>query len=292
MLEFPTIRDRIAAAAATDRGAELAHELTPSPDPGEVARRQALTAEAIALLDEAAEPPLDGIRDVREPASHAALGGSLAATPLRHVADTISGALRVRAALEEQDVPLLHGLAAEIEPALKPVGEAIDRAVEPDGSDLRDNATPTLRKLRGELRTGRQRVADKLEQLVRRSGIREHLQEDFVTQRAGRPVLAVRASSRSSVPGIVHDSSDSGQTLFVEPFEVVEALEPPVGGRRRRARGGRADPARALGGCRRAGRRGCRRSGSDRADRLGASRSGRSRGAGAARPSKSRLTCG
>ena len=222
MLEFPAIRERIAAAAATDRGAELAHELTPSPDPREVARRQALTAEAIALLDEAAEPPLDGIRDVREPASHAALGGSLAATPLRHVADTISGALRVRAALEEQDVPLLHGLAAEIEPSLRPVAQAIDRAVEPDGSDLRDNASPALRKLRGELRTGRQRVADKLEQLVRRSGIREHLQEDFVTQRAGRPVLAVRASSRSSVPGIVHDSSDSGQTLFVEPFEVVE----------------------------------------------------------------------
>ena len=222
MLEFPAIRERIAAAAATDRGAELAHELRPSPDPREVARRQALTAEAIALLDEAAEPPLDGIRDVREPASHAALGGSLAATPLRHVADTISGALRVRAALEEQDVPLLHGIAAEIEPSLKPVAQAIDRAVEPDGSDLRDNASPALRKLRGELRTGRQRVADKLEQLVRRSGIREHLQEDFVTQRAGRPVLAVRASSRSSVPGIVHDSSDSGQTLFVEPFEVVE----------------------------------------------------------------------
>ena len=61
-----------------------------------------------------------------------------------------------------------------------------------------------------------------MEQLVRSSGIREHLQEDFVTQRGGRPVLAVKASARRSVPGIVHDSSDSGQTLFVEPFEVVE----------------------------------------------------------------------
>ena len=57
---------------------------------------------------------------------------------------------------------------------------------------------------------------------MRKSGIREHLQEDFVTQRGGRPVLAVKASSRSSVPGLVHDASDSGQTLFVEPFEIVE----------------------------------------------------------------------
>jgi DNA mismatch repair protein MutS2 len=222
VLEFPAIRERTATAAATDHGAELARALTPSPDPGEVTRRQALTGEAIALLVASAEPPLEGIRDVREPSSHAALGGTVAAAALRHVADTISGALRVRATLDEQDAPLLRGLAAEIEPALRPIAESIDRAVEQDGSDLRDNASPKLRKLRGELRTGRQRVADKLEQLVRRSGIREHLQEDFVTQRAGRPVLAVKASSRSSVPGIVHDSSDSGQTLFVEPFEVVE----------------------------------------------------------------------
>src|SRR5439155_13222573 len=53
-------------------------------------------------------------------------------------------------------------------------------------------------------------------------GVREHLQEDFVTERGGRPVLALRASARRSVPGIVHDTSGSGQTLFVEPFDVVE----------------------------------------------------------------------
>ena len=123
---------------------------------------------------------------------------------------------------QEQEAPLLRELAAAIDPALKPLAEAIDRAVEQDGSDLKDNASPKLRKLRGELRTGRQRVADRLEQLVRKSGIREHLQEDFVTQRGGRPVLAVKVSSRSSVPGIVHDASDSGQTLFVEPFEIAE----------------------------------------------------------------------
>ena len=65
-------------------------------------------------------------------------------------------------------------------------------------------------------------MAEKLEQLVRSGGLREHLQEDFVTQRGGRPVLAVKASARRSVPGIVHDTSDSGQTLFVEPFDVVD----------------------------------------------------------------------
>ena len=100
--------------------------------------------------------------------------------------------------------------------------ESIHRAIEDDGSDLRDTASPQLRKLRVQLRTGRQRVSEKLEQLVRSGGLREHLQEDFVTQRGGRPVLAVKASARRSVPGIVHDTSDSGQTLFVEPFDVVD----------------------------------------------------------------------
>ncbi len=222
VLEFQAIRERVAAAAATEHGAALAGALAPSADAQEVARRQALTAEAISLLDESEEPPLEGIRDVREVAALAARGGVLTPSALRHIGDTVAGALRARGALAEQDAPLLRELADAIDPALKPLAEAIDRAVEQDGSDLKDNASPKLRKLRGELRTGRQRVADRLEQLVRKSGIREHLQEDFVTQRSGRPVLAVKASSRSSVPGLVHDASDSGQTLFVEPFEIVE----------------------------------------------------------------------
>lgn len=218
-LEFTAIRSRVAAAAATEHGGALAAALSPSPDPGEVARRQALTTEAITLLEASEEPPLDGIRDVREAAALAARGGVLPAAPLRHIGDTITGSLRVRAALE---TPLLAGLAEAIDPALGPLADAIDRAIEDDGSELKDNATPALRKLRGELRTGRRRVAEKLEQLVRKTGLREHLQEEFVTQRGGRSVLAVKASSRSSVPGIVHDTSDSGQTLFVEPFEAVE----------------------------------------------------------------------
>lgn len=222
VLEFPAIRDRVARATATEHGAALAATLEPSSDPGEVARRQALGTEAIALLEESLEPPLDGIHDVREQAAHASLGGALAPQALRRVADTAAGSVRARAALEEASAPLLRELAAEVDPGLTALAKAIDRAVEEDGSDLRDNASPKLRKLRGELRTGRQRVRDKLEQLVRSSDLREHLQEDFITLRGGRPVLAVKASARRSVPGVVHDASDSGQTLFVEPFDVVE----------------------------------------------------------------------
>jgi len=223
-LQFPAITARLAAATETAYGAERARALVPSADPEEVARRQALTAEVTALFELSAEPPLQGIHDVRASAEHAARVGALAPQALAEIAATVMGGINARAALNAQVsvAPLLAGIAAAIEPSLRPLAEEIARCVEEDGSDLRDTASPALRKLRKELRDGRQRVTDELHKLGRTTRLQEHLQEDFVTQRGGRPVFAVKASSRRSVPGIVHDVSASGQTLFVEPLEVVE----------------------------------------------------------------------
>ena len=178
VLEFPAVLERLAAATATARGAELARSLVPSPDAAEVARRQALTGEAIALLDEAAEPPLRGIEDVRVAAERAARGGLLDAAALAEVARTIGGALAARAALDGQAelAPLLAGLAAPVDPSLRRVADAIGDAVEEDGSDLRDNASPALRRLRRQLRDGRHRVAEELRRLARGSALAGHLQ--------------------------------------------------------------------------------------------------------------------
>jgi DNA mismatch repair protein MutS2 len=224
VLEYPLIVERLADATVTAQGAVLAHELLPSPDASEVVRRQALTAEAIALLEGGVAPSLQGVADVRAAADRAERGGTVEAAELRAIADTITGALAARRALEEQreSAPMLTGLLAPIDPSLAAVGGEIDRRVEEDGSGLRDNASPLLRRLRNELRAGRQRVTEELARLARSAELRDHLQETFVTDRAGRPVLAVKASARSQVRGIVHDASSSGQTLFVEPLAVVE----------------------------------------------------------------------
>jgi DNA mismatch repair protein MutS2 len=224
VLELPAVLERLGAATSTSRGAELARSLVPSPDSAEVARRQALTAEAIALLDDAAEPPLSGIGDVRSAAARAARGGALEPAALAEIAATIGGGLAARAALDGQTetAPLLAEVAAAVDPSLRGLADAIGKAVEEDGSDLRDTASPALRRLRKQLREGRQRVAEELRRLARGSALAGHLQEDFVTQRGGRPVLAVKASARQQVRGVVHDTSSSGETLFVEPFEVVD----------------------------------------------------------------------
>jgi DNA mismatch repair protein MutS2 len=223
VLEYPAIVERLVAATESEPGAALAGELVPSGDAGEVARRQALTAEAVALLEAAAEPSLAGVADVRAGVARAAHDGVLSPAELRRIAVAIGVAVEARRALLEADeIPLLRALAEPVDPELAAVRDELERCVEDDGSDLRDTASPQLRRLRAELRNGRQRVTDELTRVARSGDIRESLQETFVTERGGRPVLAVKAGARSKVPGIVHDASSSGQTLFVEPFAIVE----------------------------------------------------------------------
>jgi DNA mismatch repair protein MutS2 len=224
VLEYPLIAERLAAAAATVPGAELARTLVPASEAVEVGARQARTAEAVALLEAGTAPSLGGADDVRPAAERAARGGSLEAAELRAVAATIAVALAARSVLAEQQeiAPLLAALLEPVDPTLASVAGEIDRRIEEDGSGVRDNASALLRRLRKELRAGRQRVTEELMRLARSTELRDHLQETFVTDRGGRPVLAVKLSDRAHVPGIVHDASSSGQTLFVEPLAVVE----------------------------------------------------------------------
>jgi DNA mismatch repair protein MutS2 len=224
VLEYPAIVERLADSTATARGAEFARALEPSGDPAEVTARQARTAEAVALVEEGSEPALRGIDDVRAAAERAGRGGSLEPAELRRMAETVAVALAAKRVLGEQReaAPLLAGLLDPVDPALEGLRGEIDRLVGEDGSGLRDSASPLLRRLRNELRAGGRRAADELARLARSAELKDHLQETFVTERGGRPVLAVKAGSRSQVGGIVHDASSSGQTLFVEPLAVVE----------------------------------------------------------------------
>ncbi len=223
-LELPAITGRLATASSTELGAERAGALLPATELDEVVARQALTAEAVALLEAAEEPALGGIADIRDAAARAERDGILGPSELRAIASAIQVALGARRVVGERRAlaPLLNERLASLDPALAPVAEEIDRCIEEDGSDVRDTASPLLRRLRREVRNGAARVREELARVARSSDVQEALQEQFLAERGGRPVLAVRVSSRSKVPGIVHDASSTGQTLFVEPFAVVE----------------------------------------------------------------------
>jgi DNA mismatch repair protein MutS2 len=223
LLELPAILERLCAAAASAPGRDLAARLRPDTDANTVTERQARTTEAVWLIDRAEEPELTGFGEIQESVVLAERGAALEPLALRTIANAARIGVTTRRGLEAvAEVPLLGAIAAEIDLGLAELADAIHAAITDDGSDLRDTASPTLRRLRSELRDGRARLADRLRSLARSPGLAEHLAEDFVTERGGRPVIAVRASSRSAIPGIVHDTSGSGQTLFVEPLVVVE----------------------------------------------------------------------
>ncbi|HET6172615.1 MAG TPA: Smr/MutS family protein [Gaiellales bacterium] len=223
VLELAAIRERLANHTSFSAGRALAEALLPSPDAAEVATRQALCAEALQLIALGA-PHMAGAHDVRPEAEHAGRGGALGVDALVEVAETVRAALGVRGHLSErlEIAPLLAGRACEIAETLSAVADQLERALELDPPGVKDSASAKLKTLRSELATARRRASDRLRSLASDPDLQPHLQEDFVTERGGRPVIAVRASARSAVPGIVHDTSNSGQTLFVEPFAIVE----------------------------------------------------------------------
>ena len=223
LLELPAVLARLAGATASDPGADLAAALRPSPEAAVVQLRQRQTSEAISLIEDSAEPDLGGATDVSEAAELAGRGSTLDTRTLMHIGRTIHAGVTARKALAgRDDLPALLDIVSDIDGSLLSVAEEIGRVVEEDGSDLRDSASPDLRRLRRVLREGRGKLAERLRKIARDPALAEYLQDDFVTERGGRPVLALRATARGRVPGIVHDSSGSGQTLFVEPFAAVD----------------------------------------------------------------------
>src|SRR5262249_18785351 len=159
VLEFPAIVERLRAATESAYGETLAVALLPSSDRREVEERQALTSEAVALLDHAAEPSFAGLADVRKAVARAARDGVLGPGELRQISLAVSVALEARRMLESagERAPLLCERALRIEFGLAGLADSIARCVDEEGAELRDGASPQLRRLRADLRNGRQR---------------------------------------------------------------------------------------------------------------------------------------
>jgi DNA mismatch repair protein MutS2 len=218
-LELPAVRGLLAERTAFTPGRELALTLTPTTDLREAERLQDETAAARALLRASPSSGLRGARDIRDALRRAKLGGALDPEQLVGVADTIRAAERLFA-----DVRPYPPLAARTKFARPPVdvAGAIEHAIGGNGEVL-DRASARLGGLRAELRAAQARLQQRLDGLVRSPDLARVLQDPIVTQRGGRYVVPVKAEHRGAVKGIVHDQSASGQTVFIEPLEILEA---------------------------------------------------------------------
>jgi DNA mismatch repair protein MutS2 len=203
-------------------GREQALNATPLVDVAAVQSAIALTSEARLALAEGA-PPLDGLPDVRPVLARGSAEGSiLEGAELALLIPALDAGPRVQAwgRAVRPVAGAVAGLTDEL-PRLADLRDALRHALEDDGS-LTDRASPRLRQLRQQVRDRRRRIVAELERLLQSEGDRLFA-DRFVTVRHGRYVLPVRAEVRARVRGIVHDRSQSGQTIFVEPEAVVEA---------------------------------------------------------------------
>ncbi len=220
LLEFPLVRERLAAATGFPPGRRLAEALAPSSDPVLVSIGLEETSQARALLADRPSAGIGGAHDVGPAVDRAARGGRLDAVQFAAVAQTLEAGARLRDILADDRRPLLHELARSLHP-LPGLRSTLERSFDPAG-ELLDTASPRLGSLRRATRGAYERLRTRLEQLVHSSEIGAALQDPIVTLRNGRYVVPVRAEARGRVKGIVHDASGSGQTLFIEPLVAVE----------------------------------------------------------------------
>ena len=220
LLEFHMVRERLAARTTFAPAMELALGLTPSYEYAQVARWQEETAEARRILESVGGIDLGGATDVRQALQRAALGGALTGEELRDVGATLKAARGARdAVLRHRDTPALAAMARDL-PVLRELEAEIASAIGSSGEVL-DTATPTLGELREEALSAYQQLADSLGRTVHRLQRQNILQEPIITQRNGRMVLLVKDEMKHRLPGIVHDVSDSGATVFMEPMPTV-----------------------------------------------------------------------
>ena len=223
VLEFPKIREMMAALATTDPGRDRCRTLVPSSDPNEVRRMQQETEEASTVLAYNGSNPMAWFTDVRDYLKLAHVGSTLSQKALLAIADVLKASRVVRSALvtDREDTPILTELGSRLSTNRNLEEEIFNAILSED--EISDHASPELYEIRRQMRVLNDRVREKLNAIIRSSTMQKYLMDAIITVRNDRYVVPVKAECRQNVPGIVHDQSGSGSTLFIEPIAVVEA---------------------------------------------------------------------
>ena len=222
VLEFNKIQARLAEFALTGLGRERCMALRPQETLLQAQEALEETEEAQVILTYLGGSPLVEFSDVRPFLTMAEKGASLSPRSLIDIARSLTAARSARSALvtERENTPRITGLASHLQ-TFRQLETAINDAIISE-EEISDHASPALADIRRHIRQANERVREKLNSMVHGSGFSKYLQESIVTMRNGRYVIPVKQEFRQFVPGLVHDQSSTGATLFIEPMAVVE----------------------------------------------------------------------
>jgi DNA mismatch repair protein MutS2 len=224
-LELDQVLLQLARRCRFSVAAERALELGPSGDLSTVKYLLGVTAEAVDLMTSFPDVTIGGARDIRALVERAEKGGRLAPPDLLLVHDMVHASRNLRRSfLRLLDVdprfPALVDFAMHLAD-LPDLETDIARSIGPRG-DVLDTASPELGKIRRDVRVAHSRLMDRLNGMLTGGRFAGAIQDAIITTRDGRYVIPIKAEARGQVPGVVHDTSASGQTLFIEPMDVVE----------------------------------------------------------------------
>jgi len=221
-LEWKTILEDLSKNATCEIGKERCLNAEIFSQPEKIKYELKLTTEGKNLLDNADYPPLGGIRNIADFIKIAKAGKTLRSEELIDIANTLGASRRLKNFFSQrrEEVPELHNISS---------GLYEDKRIEEDilsifdeAGNMYDTASPELRRLRLSLKDQADNLKNKLNSLINSSAISKYLQENVYTLRADRYVIPVKVEHKAHVPGIVHDISASGATIFIEPKAIVE----------------------------------------------------------------------
>lgn len=225
ILEYNTIIQRLATFAQSDSGRELALQLKPVADSGLIDQWQNETSEAEAILSMEGNSFLSPFPNVKHSLRKAEIGSILSPGELLQIAQVLALISSVKTRMSEHKpkvelvlIPaMIEGLQTQ-----RILLDSIRRCIETEDT-LYDNASTELANIRRRISRANDRVRERLNSYLHSPQMLKYLQEPIITMRNGRYVLPIKQENRPQVPGIVHDQSSSGATLFIEPMSVVEA---------------------------------------------------------------------
>ena len=222
-LELDLILEKLAAECSCDDAKDLAKGLKPAGDMAEVEMLLQQTEDAFSLLARFGGPSFSGLKNVNNPLHRAAAGGSLNPKELLDIAYCLR-------ALRTLDEWRNHSSGVKTSLDFFFEGITSNKYLETkilsciiSEEEIADKASDTLFDIRKKIRSKENSIREKLDSLIHSSHYQQFLQEAIITQRNGRFVVPVKAECRGNVPGLVHDTSSTGATVFIEPASVVDA---------------------------------------------------------------------